>query len=62
MSSTLLRKSALVLIVFSLSAVIVMGNKFPQGAATETGKLLQVKGRVSVNGTAAISGTIAPGE
>jgi hypothetical protein len=56
MSSTLLRKSALGLVVLSLTAVIVLGNKIPQAGKTPTGKFLQIEGQVSVNGTSAISG------
>jgi hypothetical protein len=56
MSSTLLRKSAPGLVVLSLTAVIVMGNRLPQATKTPSGKFLQIEGQVSVNGTAAISG------
>ena len=45
-----------VLTVLTLSAILLLGNKLPQAASGNSGKLMQVTGNVSVNGTSAISG------
>ena len=39
-----------------LSAIVGLGNTLHQATKTETGKIIQMTGQVSVNGTAAISG------
>src|SRR4026209_1399268 len=46
----------LVLVLLLLSGLVAVGNS-PQATKGPTGKLLQVAGQVSVNGTSAISGT-----
>lgn len=56
MSFTLLRKLLPGLIVLTLTAAVVMGNGFSQAGKTPTGKIIQLNGQVSVNGTVATFG------
>ena len=50
-------KSALfALVVFTVSLMVAAANVPPQAAETRGGKLLQVEGQVSINGTAATAG------
>jgi len=56
MSLTQMRVPVPGLVVLILTAVVVMGSKFPQTGKSPTGKFIQISGQVSVNGTSAISG------
>lgn len=49
------RPTLLVLVLFTLSALVVVGSS-PQTAKTAMGKLLQVTGQVTVNGAKAVAG------
>jgi ribosomal 50S subunit-recycling heat shock protein len=49
------RLSLLVLVLFSLGAFVVAGSS-PQSTRSQTGKLLQVTGQVTVNGARAVAG------
>lgn len=49
------RLTLLILVLLSLSAVVVVGSS-PQATRSQTGKLLQVTGEVTVNGAKAIAG------
>ena len=53
---SLSRTTLVVFTLFTLSAILVLGNKPPQAAKPDSGKLLQVNGTVTVNGAAAIAG------
>ena len=50
------RRILVVMALLPLSALVVVGNKLPQSDDPDGGKLIQLTGRVSVNGTSAISG------
>lgn len=45
----------LVLVLLSLSALVVVGSS-PQATSSQTGKILQLTGEVTVNGTKAVAG------
>lgn len=49
------RLSLLVLVLLSLSVFVAVGSS-PQATKSQTGKLLQLTGQVTVNGTPAVSG------
>ena len=55
---SLTRIPVLVLVLFLLvaSSMVVVGMNTPQASKKGEGKLLQIEGQVSVNGTNAISG------
>lgn len=54
-TSTCLR-TLLLCLIFTVGITMVAGTVLPQATATKGGKFIQIDGRVSVNGTAAISG------
>ena len=56
----MISKTLFALTVFTLSAILIVGNKLPQATKPNPGKLLQVNGTVTVNGTNAIAGATAP--
>lgn len=45
-----------ILVLLTMATVVVAGSRQPQASAKNSGKLLQIEGQVSVNGTAAIPG------
>ena len=55
-SFTRTRRMLVVLTSLILSAMVAAGYTLPQATKAETGKIIQMNGQVSFNGTAAISG------